>query len=747
MTAMASAWFAVAFFLLPGFLISWLAGMRASEAAWAALPVTFGVIGMGGWLWGLTSARFNLWTYGVSLAIALALAAAWRFGFYRHARKRGRADGWRDALVPGGVKARLSDVAWVLPTAGMAVGAFLGARDRLNWQLRLPHGTWNIPQGWDVQWHANVVRFIMDTGVASATRMGELQNVETHAFSLYPVGFHAGVALFAEAAGLEPIPALNTAEAVLPAVALSISMGCLVLAFMRSKKLTAQIGAGLAAIAIYAAPQFLWVADYVGMWPYLFAMSMTGIVVWLFLAVPGCHPAALPAALAFLGVLTAHPSSVTVVVICVALSWLASTLVRPEVSRLSDTLWLAIPALAATLAFLPQMLAGSEQAQEVSGWQAAEASEDVDAWHTAFWMDTRHVAEFFPNYDPTIVLWLAGAGALALLLWRGQVWPALFYAVSLCATSYALSPVGGVWGDVLAQISSLHYNTAHRLILPVVMCVYAAAAIGVAAMIRLITLAPLAARKGSTVGRRATAVASAVAAVGIAAWAVPVVRADTTDSAARIYGSSRVDSRMVSDNDLAAFNWLGRQPAAREGYTMGDPTDGHSWIYAYNGVPTQSRHYQWPVGFPGSEFNIAFDDPDFAGKGLRGAPGEENIADRAIDRLDIRFYIISPGPFWAFQRPDLVMERSLWLSHEFTPVYRKGDVVIFAVNKEFSDDELAAMRRDAMDSGSDELFELTGPSEGSGSGATSTSSTTSAASGTSAEGGASASAASSGAGE
>ena len=62
MTTTAAAWFAVAFFLLPGWIINWVAGMRAPAAAAAALPVTFGVIGLGAWGWGLTTAPFNLWT-------------------------------------------------------------------------------------------------------------------------------------------------------------------------------------------------------------------------------------------------------------------------------------------------------------------------------------------------------------------------------------------------------------------------------------------------------------------------------------------------------------------------------------------------------------------------------------------------------------------------------------------------------------------------------------------------------------
>ena len=50
MTTAAAAWFAVVFFLLPGFLVAWVAGLRVPAAVTAALPVTFGVIGVSSWM-------------------------------------------------------------------------------------------------------------------------------------------------------------------------------------------------------------------------------------------------------------------------------------------------------------------------------------------------------------------------------------------------------------------------------------------------------------------------------------------------------------------------------------------------------------------------------------------------------------------------------------------------------------------------------------------------------------------------
>lgn len=696
MTSTAAVWFAIAFFLLPGFAISLVSGLRAPAAAAASLPVTFGVIGMGAWMWGLTSAPFNLWTYGVSVVLALGVAAAWRAAL----AKRG--------VAPPFLKreGNLLDLSWLLPAAGIITGTWLAIADRLHWLQRVPNGVYNIVQGWDTQWHANTVRFIMDTGVASPTRMGELQNIETQAVQLYPSGYHAGVALFGEAAGLEPIPALNIAQVVLPGLALPMTMACLVLAFMRSEGVTAQIAAGLAAVFIFAVPHVLWIPEYVGMWPYQFAMALTGIVIWQFLSVPRTHASALAAGLGFLGLACAHPSAVSVVVIAVVLAWLTSLLVRPVRSRLNDFVWLALPAVGASLAYAPQVLAGSDQAQEVSGWVAQEALNDVDAWESSFNMLTRHVGEFFPTFDPVPMLWLGLIGALVMVFWRGQVWPVLFYVVSLVITVNATEPFEGLLGDVLWQVSGLHYNTPHRLIIPVVMCLVASAAVAVAAMVRLVTLAPLAARRESATGMRVTSAASAAVAVALTAAAVPAVKDSIGSATEEIFVSSRNDQRMVSQDDLAAFAWLSTRPEAYEGLTMGDPADGHSWLYAFTGVPTASRHYLWPNGGRGSAFDTLYWHVDFVGEGLRGRPNADNPVDEAVEKLDIRFYMVSPQSFWGWQRTNKEASLGLWASKGMTPVYKKGNVAIFAVNDAFSKTELAEMRRDALKNGSDELVQL-----------------------------------------
>ncbi len=62
----------------------------------------------------------------------------------------------------------------------------------------------SIPSTWDAVWHANTVRFILDTGQASSTHMGELRNVETHQPLYYPSVFHALTAVYCQLTGAAP---------------------------------------------------------------------------------------------------------------------------------------------------------------------------------------------------------------------------------------------------------------------------------------------------------------------------------------------------------------------------------------------------------------------------------------------------------------------------------------------------------------------------------------------------------------
>ena len=90
-----------------------------------------------------------------------------------------------------------------LVAAGVVLGAVLiglaAVRGIPHWQ--------SIPSNWDAVWHANAIRFILETGQASPTHMGELRNIETHEALYYPSTFHALGAVLSQLIGAAPTTA------------------------------------------------------------------------------------------------------------------------------------------------------------------------------------------------------------------------------------------------------------------------------------------------------------------------------------------------------------------------------------------------------------------------------------------------------------------------------------------------------------------------------------------------------------
>lgn len=703
MVVAAAVCVAIAVLVLPGSIIAWVSGVRLPAAIAAGVPMTLGVAGLAAWLWGALHIEFTWLTTLLVWLVILALAAVWRFLIAARIRRRTPGSTRREALRLG--RDRGSRFSWVLPGTGVVTGATLFISQQLSWLAETPGGMRNIFQGWDVQWHANAVRFILEEGVASPTRMGELQNIESHMTMLYPSAFHALTAVVAQVAGLDPISAVNLMGIVVPAVALPLTMASIVWVMVGHSGLVYQIGAGIAAIAIYASPVVDWIGLYVGAWPYLSAVALTGIVVAQFVGVVRAHHTALAAMLGFLGVVQTHPSSVTIVALAVGLYWLAHLLFAPVYGWARDYAWLVAPAVVGTLVYIPQLLTGSDQAEEVAEYTGDDASTRAASWVDALTMNTRHVDDFFADVDLTVVLVLAVVGAFFVVVWRRRVWVLALYVVALLLVVNALLTFDGVVGRALSAVGALHYNEAHRLILPVALLVFAAAGVGLAVLVRLLTLAPLSARSGSPRQVQVTGVLAVVVSLVVGAGTVWWVK-DTIDRGAKeSFQTPRVSGRMVDEDDIAAFEWLASRPEAYEGLTMGEPADGHSWAYAYSGVPTVARHYSWPRGGRGSDTYKLYGEAHMLGEGVRGAPDARNDIDRAAEELGVNFYMVSPWNFWSFQDVRWELIHGLWTADGTTPVYRKGSTVIFAVNAAFTPAEVAELQRDAQAKGSDPIVE------------------------------------------
>ncbi|AZA14281.1 DUF6541 family protein [Corynebacterium choanae] len=604
---------------------------------------------------------------------------------------------WKDMWSPSHwsayVTGSIGDPVWVIPAAGVLVGMWLMIIRALETLDRARYGVESIYQGWDVQWHANEVTFIVRDHVASATRMGELMNQETQLPMYYPSAWHDLTGFAAMITGLDPVVAVNLAGIILPGVLLPCSAAALTWRLCDSRSMTAQVAAGLAPIIVAGIPAFYWVGMYVGAWPYLAAIAAAGIVIALLISVTAAPVRAFAACWAFVGAVQTHPSAVTVIVVPVVLWWLTRGLWKPAHRsigfrhglrvRLWETAVLAATGLVGSMLVMPQILAGMQQSGEVESFEATEDVTRAEAWAMAAKLATRHaeVYELVP-----MLWWSALAGAIMLLVWRRSIFGQLTYLLSLAVCVNAILPFDAPLSSWLSAIGSLHYNTPHRLIMPVVLLTAIGSALciaGTAAVIAWLLLRRFPRLQVALIG---------LLGLGTGVLLYPAVSAATAEPAEFAINHDR-NGRMVDTTDLQAFDWLMKQPHAFDGHIFGDPADGMGWMYATNGLPSFFRHYLWPVLPEQADTSLLYWYPDKLGVGNFDDPDMANAVDEAAARQNITFYYVSPPTFWAFQEPALEMILGLWETPGVTPVYKDKQVSIFAVNAAFTDAELIAMRK------------------------------------------------------
>ncbi|WJY76964.1 hypothetical protein CBOVI_02125 [Corynebacterium bovis DSM 20582 = CIP 54.80] len=610
----------------------------------------------------------------------------------------------------------LLDPMWLLPVIGVVAGVVMLLARSVSVLRRAPGGLENIYQGWDVHWHASVIRYIMDTGLAGSDTMGPLQNVETGKALYYPTGWHAMGAVYQAVTGLSPVATVNITGIVLPSLCIPATAAFLGWLAVGKRGTGAATTAGLAAVIVTGLLPVYFISYYVGAWPYLAGMGMVGIVVALFAVVPARPVAILPAALAFAGAGVMHPSVATVVVMLVGAWWLLWRLWAPAlrpgesvwgvtgrwsravVVRIRDVVYLAAAALIAAVILVPQWLAGLGQAEEVDAFSDVQPVDRLGSWKLVLELQSRHAIDFGV---PWVVLWAAAVGMIVLLVWRRALWVPVAYLLFAVVAVHSVKNFDGVVGDLSRAVGSMHYNTTHRLIVPVALLTAVAAAAAVAGVIRAIT--------GGLLTRvfrrrhRGVAAAGSVTAVVLAlAVGAGVVGAQERhdDGWDWSLGASR-EPRVITDSEMGAFRWLTTAPKAYDGLIAGNPAEGTGWMYPLYDLPSLHRHFLWPTVPEDSATNMVFWHPDLFGSGLPpehpgGAPrpGYANVADFAARDLGVNYYISSPPSFFGFQKDIPEQVEGLMTAPGTTPVYKDGRTVVYAVNAAFTDEELEAMRRD-----------------------------------------------------
>ncbi|WP_295642352.1 DUF6541 family protein [uncultured Corynebacterium sp.] len=768
-TALSAVLTALAIFILPGAVVGWCAGMRVPWAAATGVAITAGVWSVLAWWYGDhgIAVTFESLLRGTAVVAAVGLLwrVAWKFtSWWRGRRARQlerellpraelerRQQWWRSGQIKRWLRSPrrhggLLDPVWIAPLAGVIAGFTLVTQRVMDVIEGRPDGLKDVFQGWDVHWHASVLRFIQETGVASSVRMGELQNIETHKPLFYPTGFHTMGAALQDYANLQPVEALNVISAVLPALGMTISAAFLAWIMVGRRGLVGTLAAGLAPVAVAGVFPVFYVEYYTGAWPNMSALAMIGIGAAALIKVPE-RPITIPAAaLTFAGVGAIHPSAMPVVAVIVVLWWLLWKLFVPTVQqrkkkglvpglliRLKDMLSLGVAAVLGGTLMLPQWIVGSGQAGEVSEFNKRQVPDYGDAWQRVLELQSR------ANYYAPTQWWVivgAIAGAVVLLLWRRNIWAAAVTGLLAAVGAYSLKHFDGPAGAVAGFLSGLNYNSTHRLFNPLALVATALAAVAAAAVVRFVLggflLIPALRRRSDArrVNRgrgwveRTSGFLAIATCTGIAIGLVPLTQTPMEDKYAWAVGASR-DGRMVGQKELGAFEWLSRQPGAYEGIIANNSNEGTGWMYPLYNLPSLHRHFLLAKTPKDSATQALLWHPDIIGAGLSPKPGSEaesmrqwtpdtagmkgdrsdyaNISDFAARDLNVKYYIISPPSFFPSQKDIQAQVKGLWTAPGLTPVYKDGATAIFAVNANLTDAELAKARENGESESPDKL--------------------------------------------
>jgi hypothetical protein len=523
----------------------------------------------------------------------------------------------------------------------------------------------SIPSNWDSVWHANTIRWILDTGQASSTHMGELRNVETHDQLYYPSVFHALAAVLAQLIGAAPTTAY-TLSSLAAAVWLFPLSGAL-LTWQLVRPYTSQWRtAGAAATAAALSASFTAV-------PYVEfdTASMPNMVAYG-LAVPAFvlitsslrHRDRIPlAVVSLVGVFSVHITGGVVVVTFVVAWWLLDAMVRPVLGRLRDFTTLAAIAAPTLAVLLPQFLGVLQQAEVIAGHAFVTHLGRKRTLFNAIVQHTRHLNDF-PIQN--ILIGLAGIG-FVLLLTKRIWWPAAVWLLMIVSIVHSGAPFGGPIGAVIGKYSDLFYSDPRRLsavvtllLVPMAGIAAYSAALLVVAGARRLTRRWAAGRdpdRGFWIG--ATAVLLIALTAGLAWHYFP---------RHRYLMGEKYDRVIIDNKDLEAMAYLATLPGARDTLIGDANVDGTAWMYAVAGLHPLWTHYDYPVqqgpGYHRFIFWAYADDADH----------DPRIAE-AVRALNIRYVLTSTPVVRGFVMPDGLV--SLDKSKSWAKIYDNGEARIY----------------------------------------------------------------------
>ena len=300
--------------IVPGALVGTAARLPWPVAVAVGPALTYGVVGLAivplgaiGWPW-------NAWTALFAMAVVTGAVAGLRVVLSRYRDRdaeRLAVSGWPVLIVAAGI---------VLGAGLIGYAAVVG----------LPHWQ-SVPSTWDAVWHANEIRYILDTGQASPTHMGELRNVETHATLYYPSAFHALAAVLSQLTGAAATTAYTVSSVAAAVWLFPVSAAVLTWQLLRSRTDQWRT-AGCAAAAAAMSASFTAVPyiefDTASM-PNLAAYGIAAPTMVLIVSTLRHRDRIPVAVLALLGVFSVHTTAGVVVALFVAAWWAVDGLWHP----------------------------------------------------------------------------------------------------------------------------------------------------------------------------------------------------------------------------------------------------------------------------------------------------------------------------------------------------------------------------------------------------------------------------------
>jgi hypothetical protein len=639
---------AVLLLILPGSVVA-LAGRLPWYVALGVGPVlTYGVVGLAIIPFGALGIGWNGWTALLALAVVTAAALGLRVLLARY----GAADPTADRVA-------------LWPVLTVAAGVLLGAlfigiaawRGMPYWQ--------SIPSNWDSVWHANTIRWILDTGQASSTHMGELRNVETHDALYYPSVFHALGAVLAQLTGAAPTTAYTLSSLAAAVWLFPLSAGLLTWQLLR-RYWSQWRTAGAAATAAALAASFTSVPYVEFDTASMPNMAAYGIAIPAFVLITSSlrNRDRIPlAVLALVGVFSVHITGGVVVVTFVVAWWLLDVLWRPVLGRLRDFITLVVIAAPTLAVLLPQFLGVLQQAEVIEGHAFLTHLGRKRTLFNAVVLHTRHLNDF-PIQN--IMIGLAGIG-FVLLLTKRIWWPAAVWLVLIASIVHSGAPFGGPMGAILGRYSDLFYSDPRRLSAVVTLlltpmagiALYSSALVVVAGARRLTRRWAAAREPDRGFWIAATAVLLVAVCFGLAWHYFP---------RHRYLMGEKYDRVIIDKKDLEAMAYLATLPGARDTLIGNANVDGTAWMYAVAGLHPLWTHYDYPVqqgpGYNRFVFWAYADDADH----------DPRIAE-AVKALNIRYVLTSAPVVRGFVMPDGLV--SLGKSKSWVKIYDNGEARIY----------------------------------------------------------------------